>query len=72
MMTFFHKEIFTELRNITTIDLAYKTSNIFEKIFWTLIGISGTIWAVYFITLEVLILLIKGYSLSFYASTLII
>ena len=48
-----YKEVLVELRNITTIDLACKTSNLLEKTLWSLIGIIGTIWAVYFVTLQV-------------------
>ena len=48
-----YKEILAELRTITTIDLACKAANYLEKIFWTLIGISGTVWAIYFITFQV-------------------
>ena len=41
------RQIFAELRTITTFDLAYKASNILEKILWALIAIIGTIsfWA---------------------------
>lgn len=48
-----YKEVLIELRNITTIDLACKTENLLEKLFWFLIGITGGIWAAYFITLQV-------------------
>ena len=48
------KELLDELRNITTLDLAYKASTILEKILWVLICITGTIWAVYFINLQFL------------------
>ena len=53
MMKNFFKEVLVELRNITTIDLAIKSSNLLEKLLWTFIGITGTIWAAYFITLQV-------------------
>ena len=53
MMKNFFKEVLVELRNITTIDLAIKSSNLLEKLLWTLIGVTGTIWAAYFITLQV-------------------
>ena len=56
MMNNFFKEVLVELRNITTIDLAIKSSNLLEKLLWTLIGITGTIWAAYFITLQVSII----------------
>ena len=52
-MTLFFKELFVELRNITTVDLAYKAANLLEKALWAFIGIIGTIWVVYFITLQV-------------------
>ena len=41
MMNNFFKEVLVELRNITTIDLAIKSSNLLEKLFWTLIGITS-------------------------------
>ena len=49
-MTTFYKEVFVELRNIKTIDLAYKAANVLEKILWVLMGMIGATWAVYFIT----------------------
>ena len=51
MMTY--KEIFVELRKITTINLACKSTNWLEKILWYLIGLIGTLWAIYFITQQV-------------------
>ena len=53
-MKMFYKEVLVHLRNIITIDLACKTSNLLEKTLWSLIGIIGTIWAVYFVTLQVM------------------
>ena len=47
------KEVFDELRNITLIDLTYKASNCFEKLLWTLMGIIGVIWAIYFVSFMV-------------------
>ena len=41
--------IFDELRNITTVDLAYKAGCFLEKLLWVTIGIIGTIWAFVFI-----------------------
>ena len=55
-MTTFYKEVCNGLRTITTFDLTFKADNLLEKIFWTLIGISGTLWAVYFITVQVCVL----------------
>ena len=52
-MTTLKKELFVQLRNVTSIDLAYKAANVLEKILWVLIGLIGTVWAVYFITLQV-------------------
>ena len=52
-MTIFNQELVVELSNITTVDLAHKAKNLLEKIFWAFIGLSGTIWAVYFIALQV-------------------
>ena len=49
-MMAFYKEVFAELRNIKTIDLAYKAANVLEKILWVLMGMIGATWAVYFIT----------------------
>ena len=43
---------FAELRNITTIDWACKAASFLEKGLWAFIGIIGTIWAVYFISLQ--------------------
>ena len=53
IMKIFNKEVLVELRKITTIDLACKSANLLEILLWSLIGITGTIWAVYFITLQV-------------------
>ena len=47
-----YKEAFAELRNITTIDWACKAASFLEKGLWAFIGIIGTIWAVYFISLQ--------------------
>ena len=44
-----------ELRGITTIDLAFKSVNILEKIIWMIILLIGTLWACYFIQLQFLI-----------------
>ena len=46
------KNAITELRNITTIDLACKAASFLEKVLWAFIGVLGTIWAVYFIGLQ--------------------
>ena len=47
-LTTFCEEVFAELRNIRIIDLTYKAANCFEKLLWTLMGIIGAIWAIYF------------------------
>ena len=47
-----YKDVFVELRNITTIDWACKAASFLEKGLWAFIGIIGTIWAVYFISLQ--------------------
>ena len=52
-MKAFLQEIVIGIRSITTVDLALNASNLFEKTLWTLIGISGTIWAMYFMTFQV-------------------
>ena len=41
-----------ELRGITTIDLAFKSGNIVEKVMWMIILVIGTFWACYFIQLQ--------------------
>ena len=53
-MTTFYKELFSELRSIKTIDLAYKNTNFLEKLLWILIGIIGTGWFVYFVAFQVI------------------
>ena len=53
-MTLLLKELFAELRKITTFELTYLAKSFFEKLLWFLLGISGTVWAVYFITLQVM------------------
>ena len=52
-MTFSYQELITELRKVRTVDLASKAASILEKILWIVIGITGTIWASYFITWQV-------------------
>ena len=49
-----YEGILAEIKSIRTIDLACKTTNLLEKILWLLIGIIGTIWAIYFIALQVM------------------
>ena len=49
-MTNFYKEIFAELRNIKSIDLAYKGANVLEKMLWILMSVIGATWVVYFIS----------------------
>ena len=46
------KVLVNELRGITTINLAFKSANIMEKVIWLLILMIGTFWACYFITLQ--------------------
>ena len=58
-MTTSLQEIVSGIRSITTVDLALKASNLFEKTLWTLIGISGTIWAMYFMTFQVAMWMMK-------------
>ena len=43
-----------ELRSIKSIDLTYGGSNIIEKIWWSSMGIIGTIWAFYFVSFLIL------------------
>ena len=49
-MTTFYKEIFAELRNIKSIDLAYRGANVLEKMLWILMSVIGATWVVYFIS----------------------
>ena len=44
--------LFAEVRNITTIDLMYNAATVFEKVLWGLIGVFGSMWAVYFISMQ--------------------
>ena len=53
-MTAFYKELFSELRSIKTIDLAYKATNFCEKLLWILIGTIGAGWVVYFVAFQVI------------------
>ena len=53
-MTALYKELFSELRSIKTIDLAYKTTNFLEKLLWILIGTIGAGWVVYFMAFQVI------------------
>ena len=46
------EKVWKELRNITTIDLAFQAKNILEKILWVIIGIIGTVWVFYFIGVQ--------------------
>ena len=50
------KKLLDGLRNITIIDLACKSANIFEKTLWILIGTIGAIYAIYFISFQFLTL----------------
>ena len=45
-------KILEELRTIGTVDLACKATNILEKALWIAILMTGTLWAVYFISLS--------------------
>ena len=47
-----YKVLVEELRGITTIDLAFKSGNIVEKVMWMIILVIGTFWACYFIQLQ--------------------
>ena len=47
-----YKALVKELRGITTIDLAFKSTNIVEKIMWVIILLIGTFWVCYFIQLQ--------------------
>ena len=41
------------LRSVTTIDLTIKSVVFLEKIFWTSIGIVGTLFAIYFFSIQI-------------------
>ena len=43
------RNIFNELKNVRTIDLASSSRHILEKCFWIIIGILGIGWAIYFL-----------------------
>ena len=45
------RRILAGFRTIVTVDLTFKAPNILEKVFWSLIGISGALWAIYFLVL---------------------
>ena len=47
-------KILEELRTIGTVDLACKATNILEKALWIAILMTGTLWAVYFISLSLI------------------
>ena len=44
------KSVIEYFRSITCIDLAFKATNVLEILMWVVIGISGVMWAGYFIT----------------------
>ena len=43
------KEFLNELKNVKTIGLTCNAANVFEKLFWAIIGILGIAWGFYFI-----------------------
>ena len=43
------QDLIEEIKNITTLNLAFNGGNILEKVFWITIFIIGTVWAIYFI-----------------------
>ena len=47
-------EIVEEFRGATTIDLICKSENVVEKVLWITIATIGTIWAFYFIGLQII------------------
>ena len=47
-------EIVEELRGATTIDFICKSENVVEKVLWITIATIGTIWAFYFIGLQII------------------
>ena len=49
------KLLVDQLRFITTIDLLCKASTKLEKSIWLIIGLIGTVWAFYFITLRIVL-----------------
>ena len=45
--------VIENLRSVTTIDLTIKSVVFLEKIFWTSIGIIGTLFAIYFFSIQI-------------------
>ena len=45
--------VIENLRSVTTIDLTIKSVVFLEKIFWTSIGIVGTLFAIYFFSIQI-------------------
>ena len=45
------QRVLPEVRSISTIDLACKAENAFEKLIWLCLGILGIVWATYFVGL---------------------
>ena len=43
------QQFFNEIKSIKAIDLAYKGGNVFERLFWIIIGFTGFAWAFWFI-----------------------
>ena len=43
------QQFFNEIKSIKAIDLACKGANVFERIFWIIIGFTGFAWAFWFI-----------------------
>ena len=43
------RNLVSELKNVRTIDLASVSRTVLEKFFWTIIGILGIAWAIYFL-----------------------
>ena len=47
------KDLLQEVKKIASIGLACKASTIIEKLLWIVLGISGVVWAVFFLTIQV-------------------
>ena len=47
------KDLLQEVKKIASIGLECKASTIIEKLLWIVLGISGVVWAVFFLTIQV-------------------
>ena len=47
------KDLLQEVKKIASIGLACRASTLIEKVLWIVLGISGVVWAVFFLTFQV-------------------